>query len=838
MIETVVATSCTGSATYGPVTVISSPTPSISRTSPPGPLGQACVGQTITYETPPSGNSYQWSVTGGGSIVGASNNNSVQIQWSATGTQTITLVETQGSCSTTVTQQVNVVAQPSPVVSGPAVACSGSDFSYTYSTANNTGSSYNWTLGTGVNAVGATTNASVVVTFLNSTANSENRTLSVTETNSANCSATSSTYNVSVTSTPQPNITGTTPVCQNATATYSDANAASQPPATTYSWSVTGGTITGAATGSSVTVLWNSAGSQTVTLVATNNTNSANCSKTATFNVVVDAAPTVYNVGTTTPTACSNVSNNVTITLSGSQSGVTYTINRSPDGVQVTLNGTGNPLSFTQTVSTAGTYQYTITASDGTCTSTMNGTATVVVTDPPTATVSGPSDVCSGSSATYTATPTSGVTYAWSVSGSGNSVQSTTANQATILFGVTSGTATVTVVVTNSSGCQGTATQNVTVNALPLNRPVAISPSAICAAGGVGTNVTSATVTVGSQAQPVQANTTYQLLLGSSVVATQTTGGSPPDAITFTVGGLSAGTYVYSVRAISSTTPACTTVMTQTASLTVNALPTPAVTGNTTPCVGQTVTYTTQNNTGSSYAWTWTPGADFTAAGPVNTYQLTGSWGASGSKSVTVTETNSAGCGQSNTLNVTVSSQIAATVSGPSDVCSGSSATYTATPTSGVTYAWSVSGSGNSVQSTTANQATILFGVTSGTETVTVVVTDGNGCQGTAAQSVTVHALPLDRPVAISPSAICAAGGVGTNVTSATITVGSACATGRSRTRRTSCSWAAALSRRRRRVHRRATRCVTFTVGEFERRVRTCTACVRSARRRRRARRR
>ncbi|GIV51185.1 MAG: hypothetical protein KatS3mg038_1706 [Candidatus Kapaibacterium sp.] len=1206
VVETVVATSCTGSATYGPVTVISSPTPSISRTSPAGPLGQACVGQMITYETPASGNSYQWSVTGGGSIVGASTNNTVQIQWSATGMQTITLVETQGSCSTTVTQQVNVVPQPSPVVSGPSVACSGSGYSYTYSTANNTGSTYNWTLGAGVNAIGPTTNASVQVTFSGSTLNSVNRTLSVTETNSANCSATSPTMNVSVTSTPTPSITGTTPVCQNTTATYSDANAASQPPATTYNWSVTGGTITGAATGSSVTVLWTGSGSQTVTLVATNNTNSANCQATATFNVAVNpaptaynvttstpsicvgggpvtinlsgsqsgasyqlrrngtnigaavsgtgsplqftdngpfssattynydvvatlgtctatmngtatvvvnplptpsvsgptsvcsgqsyqystpnasprswtwtvptgwsitngqgtsqitvtagtsggsvsvletntstgcsatssvtvsvtapptvynvspstasvcrpntgtttfnvqlsgsqlnvnyqvmlgstplgsavagtgsainlpitigtggnitatgtytltvqataqtgacsgvptmmsgsvnltvnptpspvvngpttvcsgqsytyqttnnsgstynwtvptgwtitagqgtsqitvtsgtaggnitvtetvsstgcsatspalavsvtstpaptitgsttpcagttqtyttasgftsyswsispatagtitsggttniatiqwgtnavsatvtvtvangactgqgslavnvqAAPTAYNVGTTTPNACSNVSNNVTITLSGSQSGVTYTINRSPGGSQGTLSGTGSPLSFTQTVSTAGTYGYTITATNGAgCTSTMNGTATVVVTDPPTATVSGASAVCSGSSATYTATPASGVTYAWSVSGSGNSVQSTTANQATILFGMTSGTATVTVVATNSSGCQGTASQSVTVNALPLNRPVAISPSAICAAGGIGSNVTSATITVGSNVQPVEANTTYQLLQGMTVVATQTTGASPGNTVTFTVGSLSAGTYVYSVRAISSTTPACTTTMTQTVTLTVNPLPTPAVTGNTTPCVGQTVTYTTQNNTGSTYAWTWAPVADFTPAGPTNTYQITGTWGASGSKSITVTETNSAGCGQTNTLNVSVQSAPTPTItaSQANPICGGQTVTFTTTPSGASSYTWTV-GSNGTLQSGQGTQSiTVTWANTpsSYSSSVSVVVNVG-GCTGNASYTVNVN--PQATPTISGPASIC-----------------------------------------------------------------------------------
>ena len=950
VVETVVATSCTGTATYGPVTVISSPTPSISRVSPAGPLGQACVGQTITYQTPNvAGHTYQWSVTGGGSIVGASTNNSVQIQWSASGTQTITLVETQGSCSTTVTQQVNVVPQPTPVVSGPAVACSGSDFSYTYSTANNTGSTYSWTLGTGVSAVGATTNASVVVTFSNSTLNSVNRTLQVTETNSAGCSVTSSTYNVSVTSTPQPSITGTTPVCQNATATYSDANAASQPPARTYNWSVTGGTITGAATGSSVTVLWTSAGSQTVTLVATNNTNSANCSKTATFNVVVNAAPQVFNVGTTTPTACSNVSNNVTITLSGSQSGVTYTINRSPGGSQGTITGTGNPLSFTQTVNTAGTYQYTITASNGTCTSTMNGTATVVVNNPPSPTVNGPTPVCgNGSTATYSVTPVNGgSTYTWSVTGTGNTVQSQSGNQAVIVWN-TAGSQTVTVTETNA-GCVGSGSLAVTVSAPPTAYNVSPSTASVC-------RPNSGTTTFNVALSNSQTGVNYQVMLGSTPIGSAVagnTGNSITLPITIGTGGdiTSTGTYTLTVRA-TATSGGCAGVpvmMNGSVTLTVNPTPSPTVNGPTTVCSGQSYTYQTTNNSGSTYSWTvpsgWTitagqgtaqitvtsgtasgnitvtetvsstgcsatspplavtvtttpsptiSGSTTPCAGSTQTYttaagftsyswsispasagtiqsggttnSATIQWGSSavsatvtvtvangactgqgtlavnvqaaptvynvgtttpnacsnvsnnvtitlsgsqtgvtytinrspggvqgtlsgtgsplsftqtvstaGTYGYTITATNGAGCTSTmnGTATVVVSDPPTATVSGPTSVCSGSSATFAATPTSGVTYAWSVSGSGNSVQSTTANQATILFGMTSGTATVTVVVTNSSGCTGTANQSVTVNALPLDRPVAISPSAICAAGGVGTNVTSATITVGS-----------------------------------------------------------------
>src|SRR5690606_34239205 len=156
-----------------------------------------------------------------------------------------------------------------------------------------------------------------------------------------------------------------------------------------------------------------------------------------------------------------------------------YTINRSPGGSQGTITGTGNPLSFTQTVNTAGTYQYTITASNGTCTSTMNGTATVVVNNPPSPTVNGPTPVCgNGSTATYSVTPVNGgSTYTWSVTGTGNTVQSQSGNQAVIVWN-TAGSQTVTVTETNA-GCVGSGSLTVTVSAPPTVYNVSPSTASV-----------------------------------------------------------------------------------------------------------------------------------------------------------------------------------------------------------------------------------------------------------------------------------------------------------------------------------------------------------------------
>jgi hypothetical protein len=75
--------------------------------------------------------------------------------------------------------------------------------------------------------------------------------------------------------------------------------------------------------------------------------------------------------------------------------------------------------------------------------------------------------------------------------------------------------------------------------------------------------------------------------------------------------------------------------------ITVNALPAPSASGNTSVCKNQETTYTTVSNSGSSYSWVVTGGSIQSGQGSNEINVL---WGNPGTGTVAVTETSAAGC--------------------------------------------------------------------------------------------------------------------------------------------------------------------------------------------------
>ncbi len=75
--------------------------------------------------------------------------------------------------------------------------------------------------------------------------------------------------------------------------------------------------------------------------------------------------------------------------------------------------------------------------------------------------------------------------------------------------------------------------------------------------------------------------------------------------------------------------------------ITVNALPAPSASGNTSVCKNQETTYTTVSNSGSSYSWVVTGGSIQSGQGSNEINVL---WGNPGTRTAAVTETSAAGC--------------------------------------------------------------------------------------------------------------------------------------------------------------------------------------------------
>ncbi|MGZ3863811.1 MAG: T9SS type A sorting domain-containing protein [Bacteroidia bacterium] len=402
------------------------------------------------------------------------------------------------------------------------------------------------------------------------------------------------------------------------------------------------------------------------------------------LNFYVDPTPPALSVSVSpsTTTICSGTSTVLTASLTNSMCSNTYTW--SPGGANTS----------TVSVSPGSTTVYTLTASDGCRTGTA--TATVTVNATPTVSISAaPSfTICSGTTGTLTAS--GATTYSWSTGATTASISGTPTVTST--FSVTGTT----------SGCSSTASSTVTVKATPTVSIVSTPTTGIICSGQTATLTASGASTYSWNTGPTTAsitvtptvNTTYTVTGTNTVscsstktvtitVATPTLSVSGTTSIcigsntTLTASGSSSSytwspTTALSCTACASPTASPTTTTTytitgtssagcsgtKTVTITVNPLPTITLTPSAPticyPATGETVTAT-----GAS-TYSWSPATALSCsvcANPVASPTATTSY--------TVTGTSSAGCVNTKTVSVTVTT----------NTCSGTTVTFTASPT-------------------------------------------------------------------------------------------------------------------------------------------------------------
>ncbi len=347
--------------------------------------------------------------------------------------------------------------------------------------------------------------------------------------------------------------------------------------------------------------------------------------------------------------------------------------------------------------------------------------------------------ICSGSTVTFSATPTNGgtgPTYQWQLNGGNVGTNSATYTTSTIATNDQ-----VTCIMTSNLGCvtgspstSNTLTMTVSPNVAPSVTVSSTPSGTICA----GTSVTFSASVMNGGGSP-----SYQWQLNGANVGTNSS--------TYTNSSLANGN---TVRVILTSNASCLSATTATSTaVTMTVVGTPAtpgvIFGNTAPCLATASTFSVAPvMLATSYNWTLPGGW----AGTSTTNTISGTPGSSGVISVTATGACGTSAAQTKTVTVNTVPTQPGTIAGNTVICVNSTNTYSiATVANTTSYTWTKPG-GWTGTSTTNTLSTTAVG-TSGTLSVTA----NNACGSSTVQtlSITVNPTPV-APGAISgPSPVC-----------------------------------------------------------------------------------
>ena len=719
-VYTLTATNVCGStnATY---TVITNPLPTITIVN-----DSVCNGRAGSL-TASGADTYTWNTGVTGATVSSSNITS-NTNFTVTATNTLTTCQN--------TQVGHIIVRTSPTITTNSLAiCQGVESTLTAS--GGASNSYTWSPG------GPSGNSTYSVTPSNTNA------IIVTGADAFGCINTNS-----VIVNAQPVFTiNPGGICPGASTVLTPNPAVNT--ATTYSWTPLNLTTTN--TAPSLTVQPSSTTHYTIT-----STNPSGCSYTQTDSVVVN---NTININPPTNTVvCSGVTS--TLSVSGASA---YTWLASVGAVTPVTAGDFSSVLVNQT----GSVTYTVSGTSGSCNNNKVFTINVAPAFTITATVSPSASVCPNNTVTLTGSPAATYTYTWSNGVIDGAVFTPALTQTYTLTG------------TDVNGCKSTFNQDITIystTTISVTSPsVCVGGTATLTASGATTYTWSATTSGGNAnvttAIPTVSPQTYTVIgtdgngclstVATSAVITNalpviSISSNPANATicagdNITLSGNGATTYAWTGGVIDGTAfpPAaspqiqtftvtgtdgngCSNMAVQT--ITVNPLPTVMV-NSPSVCLGLSTSLTAVG--AQTYTWSNTVTGATINVSPT-TYQ-----------SYTVVGTDVNGCNNVAISNVTVNQLPTISVaSNPTGlaICSGASATLTASSTStlSVTFDWDNAGT---------NVNPIVVSPTIQTP-YTVVGTDINNCQSTPL-TVTVNINPLPTAQTITGNTFVCVGAMG-----------------------------------------------------------------------------
>jgi hypothetical protein len=704
---------------------------------------------TYSFTAVSGATSYTWTlptgVVGGPSSTVITTVPSLYVSFSGFTSGSISVTANNCSSSAARTLALTTVPATPASITGATVVCASASQTYTVATVAGA-TDYTWTLPAGVTYGGlsgavsipaAISGANTITVDIDPSFTSG--TLAVKAENTCGTSANRSISLSSIPLTPGA-ITGPVVACGLTTATYSIAAVSG---ATSYTWTLPAGfTLASGSTGTgnSITVDIASFTSGTLSVVANGACGSSIAKTLAISNTI--ATPTNL-VGSTF--VCGLSSATYTASAVSGATGYTWTLPAgvSSAGVYTSVTTTGNslPVAFDAGF-TSGILS--VVSNSASCGSSLPKTITISRAPLTPATLSGSTNICNLSTATYTvAATTNAVSYTWTLptgvtSGGLSTVTipavSSGSNTITVNFAAQSISGSIAVTANSACGSSAPKTLTFTGTTAP-GTPTAISGSTVVCANSSGTYTATAVVGAISYTWTLPAGVT------SGGVASSVTTSSNSIALDF------GSTFVSGSISVKANNHCTTSAVARTLALTTVIGTAGVVTGPTVVCGLTSATYTIAATPGAvSYTWTLPAGVT-TAAGAspvtiVGSNTITVDFGTFTSGSLSV-KANSA-CATSATARTLAISKLAATpglISGPTNVCGVTTATYSVVAVAGATgYKWTVPADLTIVsgQGTNTINVSIATGPGSTVSTSILSVRDTNECGQSAARSLTL----------------------------------------------------------------------------------------------------
>ena len=503
---TVVDSGCTSPPVTVPVVVNPSPVLTIT------PHSTICFGDSVTL-TAGGATTYAWAPN-----ASLNRTDTSTVEATPISSNSYTVTGTSLGCTSVDTTSITVNPIPTATFTATTPVCTGQNSTVRYTGNAMPTATYTWNFAGGSASPG-TGQGPQQVNW--STAGIKNIILNVTQ---LGCVAPPDTVPVTVYPIPTSTFTASSPVCTGQASAVNYTGTADS--LATYNWNFGTGVATpGGTTMGPDSVRWATAGTQSITLVVTEN----GCtSPLTTQQVVVNAIPTA-NFTASSPLC---VGQNGTITYTGSSTNqAIYTWGFSGANISSggALTGPG-PFTVSWDTSGVGTHIISLEVVDHGCVAPPDSVPVVVNPIPP-SNPGSPVGFCSGGSAVLGGPAVAGYSYLWSpATGLSSTVSSSpTVSLTTAPDNISTQLYTVT---TTSLGCVSSATVLVTINPIPAPQLPAQAPQCLTSnvfvfkAQGSFLNTASFSWTFGPGASPATSTATTQPV---------TYGSAGTRAVTFTV---------------------------------------------------------------------------------------------------------------------------------------------------------------------------------------------------------------------------------------------------------------------------------------------------------------